>query len=391
MEAWKKNKGKPIVAHVIAMKRYVMLGVPIILSVIILYAIHISKIPAAGNHGKKLNSSQIDYKGEMRKLVEEIALHARQIDPDFIVVPQGGVELLTLNGEANGPVAESYLNIINGIGQEGLFYGYDVMDKPTSIRARTYLLQFLKLAQKHGKKVLIIDYCKTPEHIINSYTQNSMLGFISYAASDIELNQIPEGDPINCNNKGINSLKDVKNFLCLLNPEKYSNKIQFITALKATNYDLIIIDAFFNEELLKKTDVEQLKIKANGGRRLVLAYLSIGEAEDHRYYWEKQWKANPPSWIMEENPKWPGNYKVCYWSDEWKEILYKGENSYLDKILDSNFDGVYLDVVDAYTYFELNSWNFNQIPLTSSNTIGIVDLKSNFHPLAKFILSCLKP
>ena len=36
-----------------------------------------------------------------------------------------------------------------------------------------------------------------------------------------------------------------------------------------------------------KEITEELKIKDNGGKRIVIAYLSIGEAEDYRYYWNK--------------------------------------------------------------------------------------------------------
>ena len=30
-----------------------------------------------------------------------------------------------------------------------------------------------------------------------------------------------------------------------------------------------------------------IKIKNNGGKRIVVAYLSIGEAENYRFYWNK--------------------------------------------------------------------------------------------------------
>ena len=45
------------------------------------------------------------------------------------------------------------------------------------------------------------------------------------------------------------------------------------------------------------------------------------------------------------------NYKIEYWNEEWQSIIYGNENSYLKKILDSGFDGVYLDIVDAYENF----------------------------------------
>ena len=80
--------------------------------------------------------------------------------------------------------------------------------------------------------------------------------------------------------------------------------------------------------------------------------MSIGEAEDYRYYWESDWDNNPPEWIAFENADWPGNYVVKYWNKDWQNIIFGNKNSYLKKILDAGFDGVYLDIIDAFEYFE---------------------------------------
>jgi len=56
--------------------------------------------------------------------------------------------------------------------------------------------------------------------------------------------------------------------------------------------------------------------------------------------------------LEEENPNWEGNYKVRYWEPEWQDIIYGNDSSYLKKILDAGFDGVYLDIIDAFEYFE---------------------------------------
>lgn len=80
--------------------------------------------------------------------------------------------------------------------------------------------------------------------------------------------------------------------------------------------------------------------------------MSIGEAEDYRYYWQLEWDINPPSWIDKENPDWQGNYKVQYWNESWQNIIFGSDKSYLDKIIETGFDGVYLDIIDAFEYFE---------------------------------------
>lgn len=82
----------------------------------------------------------------------------------------------------------------------------------------------------------------------------------------------------------------------------------------------------------------------------VLSYLSIGEAERYRSYWKPEWDKTRPEWLSDENPDWPGNYKVAFWHGDWKNIIY----DYLDDIMDAGFDGVYLDIIDAYEYWEDN-------------------------------------
>jgi uncharacterized protein (TIGR01370 family) len=84
----------------------------------------------------------------------------------------------------------------------------------------------------------------------------------------------------------------------------------------------------------------KLKSKSSGGRRAVLAYISIGEAEEGRAYMKKGKKA----WLTNEEQGWSGNRKVRFWQDDWKGIV----KSRVKAALDAGYDGVYLDRVDTY-------------------------------------------
>ena len=75
--------------------------------------------------------------------------------------------------------------------------------------------------------------------------------------------------------------------------------------------------------------------------------MSIGEAEDYRFYWREEWDDSGPSWLDVENADWPGNYKVRFWDSGWQSIMLQ----YADRILAAGFDGVYLDIIDAYEVF----------------------------------------
>ncbi len=297
----------------------------------------------------------IELREEMRDFVVGISEYARAFDASFVVIPQNGIELVSSNGEANGPLHGTYVEAIDGHGQEDLFYGYNKDDKATPESENAYLRSFLDKSLAEGSTILVTDYCSTPSHMDDSYSRNHAQGYVSFAADERELDRIPGyPDPIYGENESeVNSLHDVRNFLYMINPGRFSTKQDFIQAVTSTNYDLLIMDLFFNDDTpFLAEDIGQLKSKANGGSRLVVAYMSIGEAEDYRYYWQSDWKKNPPSWMDGENPAWEGNFKVWYWEEEWQAIIFGSDASYLGKILAAGFDGVYLDIIDAYEYYE---------------------------------------
>lgn len=295
-----------------------------------------------------------DYKQQMRNFVIGISNSAKKANPNFAVIPQNGIELVTKNGEENGELAMDYLNAIDGNGQEDLFYGYDEDDKATPVIDSNYLQSFLDISKKQGKTILVTDYCSTPANMSNSVLLNSNKNYISFAADHRELDNIPDF-PLKIRNENaavITELRQAQNFLYLINLEKYGSKSQFITAVKATNYDVLIMDLFFNGVTFSKAEIEQLKNKANGGKRMIVCYMSIGEAENYRYYWNPTWNSNAPIWLDSLNPDWPGNYKVKYWNADWQAIIYGNSNSYLEKIIAAGFDGIYLDIIDAFEFYE---------------------------------------
>ncbi len=235
-----------------------------------------------------------------------------------------------------------------------MFYGYDDDDQETPKAEKDYMMVFLDICEDAGVEVLVTDYCFSHQKMEESYVKNQAKGFVSFAAPDRELSVIPDypDEPNNVNAYDIGSLDAARNFLYLLNPENYASRNEFIEALSATDYDLLIIDYFFEDEEFTASEINTLKHKNNGGRRLVVSYMSIGEAEDYRYYWHSDWENHSPSWLAGENPEWEGNYKVRFWKQEWKNIIYGSEDSYLGKIINKGFDGVYLDIIDAFEYFE---------------------------------------
>jgi len=128
--------------------------------------------------------------------------------------------------------------------------------------------------------------------------------------------------------------------------------------------DMLVIDYATHDGRIPLTKAEVVRVgirpagrdvrpagkerRRGGGRRLVISYLSIGEAESYRFYWKREWDSHKPAWHVAENCAWPRNHMVRFWHKDWKRIIFSGPRSYLKRIIDAGFDGVYLDRVDVY-------------------------------------------
>ena len=300
------------------------------------------------------SSEDIDYREEMRQFVIDLSEYAKTINQNFIIIPQNGQELITDNGEADGEIEIEYLNTIDATGREDMFYGYNNDDEETPTEDREHLLNLCLVCEEYNVEVLATDYCSTHDKMDNSYQINEQNGFISFAANERDLYNIPNYPikPYHENSDNIVTISEAKNFLYLINSKDFTNKNDFIKSISSTNFDVIIMDLCHNEFAYTNSEINQLKIKNNNGKRLVICYMSIGEAEDYRYYWQNSWNNNKPEWLEPENPDWEGNFKVKYWDKDWQNIIFGNDASYLKKILDAGFDGVYLDIIDGFEYFE---------------------------------------
>jgi len=78
----------------------------------------------------------------------------------------------------------------------------------------------------------------------------------------------------------------------------------------------------------------------------LIAYLSLGEAEDYRFYWNNIKKQ---SWVLNKNPNWEGNYYVDVRSQQWQELVM---NHLIPKIIEKGFRGIMLDTVDTAAMLE---------------------------------------
>ena len=283
------------------------------------------------------------YKERMKDFIKELR---NNTDKEKIIITQNGNELYFKNGK----IDKKFFNITNATTQESLYYG-DVLrfNVPTSKGLKNELLELTTPIRKKGKPVFVINYGKGQKKKEFLKKEALKTKFVSELLPSFNADKLYQTIE-DYNDEDINSLSEVKNFLCLLNPENFSDIEEYYQALRNTNYDLLLIEVSHNNVFFTKEQIEELKIKDNGGKRIVIAYLSIGEAEDYRFYWKKKWNKKKPNWIVKENENWEGNYIVKYWSPEWKDII----KEYQKKLDEIGVDGYLLDTVDTYQYFEEN-------------------------------------
>jgi cysteinyl-tRNA synthetase len=282
--------------------------------------------------------------GRMKEFVINLSQYAKQQNPNFIIIPQNGEELCFINQNLYNGLEFSYIQAIDGVGVEALYYnGTYELDSN-----RLWMLQQIK---QQNKQVLVSEFVTNTNNIADAYQIVANQGFVCFVRSPYNYyyTQIPDTIPFE-NTDNIINLNQVKNFIYLINSSSFASKQDFIQALAATNFDLILIDLFFNNEPFSLNEIQQLKTKANGAQRLVVAYMNIGAAENYRYYWQSSWNLHHPSWIRKKYPGYDDEYYVAYWEPEWQQIIYGNDQSYLKKILDAGFDGAYLDNVQAYYY-----------------------------------------
>jgi cysteinyl-tRNA synthetase len=127
-----------------------------------------------------------------------------------------------------------------------------------------------------------------------------------------------------------------------------------LDAIAAHHPSVAVIDYAFDGSdgtAFSTEEIDNLRDEMTGPAK-VIAYVSVGEAEDYRYYWQEDWEPGSPSWLVQENPDWEGNYKVEFWDDNWQSNIFGSDSSYLDRVISVGFDGVYLDIIDACEFFE---------------------------------------
>lgn len=438
---------------------------------------------------------------KMQAFIMELALHAKSRNPDFKIIPQDGIDLAFVDGDASKGLQKSLISLVDGWGIEGM------VGRDASLEMDETQAKYKQLVDA-GLYVSDTTVCRTREELENYYARAEAWGFIPYPRIGGELAQelfpgwrwatngdyfwVDDPQTIGLGGRAdgtrnVVSLTDAQNYLYNINGRPYdawdtwdaeeaafekgdgdrtrisdsygcgllvpseggtytpvgdaddetvSNAIAlygdewdwwwreagleedagretWLQALRDSDYDVIYIDSFYNHRArpenqtpLTREEVESLKYKPDGGRRQVIAYLSVGSAEQNRWYCQDDWvwvdpenknstvsmkagsavradknspyvytpftapegEAEAPAWLaMGYGGSYPEEAIVQWWNPEWRDIIINGGSPYahkttgdntssIDRIINQGFDGVYLDNVGVYSRRQWDSF-----------------------------------
>jgi len=89
-----------------------------------------------------------------------------------------------------------------------------------------------------------------------------------------------------------------------------------LKALAASPFDLLVVEYSrdgTDAGRLSREDVQALQRKPDGSRRRVLAWMPVGVAARHRFYWQPDFEEGNPPWVGPAVPDWEGLFRVRYW------------------------------------------------------------------------------
>lgn len=293
-------------------------------------------------------ADQLNYRSLMRDLVGSLAAYAKARKPSFVVLQQGGFELLVkgerearweaqqaqqIQGAPAGAVFHSLLENLDGVLVEGLYCGAAAKDMGGASA-------LAKLMVSEGKRLLAVERCRGIQARSTAAARAERDKALIYFVDDG--GQRPPDE----NAAHVAGLGSAANFLVA--PNRNLRKVaDLVAALRESNHDIVIVEPYLGAAPLTAADVAALQFKRLGSRRLVIAAIPLSTANPERHYWKPDWSPGAPKWLK-GRAAGTYTYDVDYWHAEWKEIV----GAYLKGVIDLGYDGVLFTGTAAYLDFE---------------------------------------
>ncbi len=309
-----------------------------------------------------------NYRSLMRDNLLMLIRYGKEQKPDFQIIAHEGQDLLTkslweyeregYNQARHNENAEDKSFLFNDdfVEKEPLKHtpAYEYLHSVDAVVLNNFYCGNNKenrIVAKHNLGKITIEQCNDEDALASAYINAMIDKKISYVFTDIDkaFNNTDEHNDLNDSSANIYTIDDAQNILFLTDITNYKDKDALIEALAKTNYDIIVIPALYDSgSIFSAADIERIRFKHNGAKRLLIATLNVSEASPEDYFWDKDWKQNHPEWLVRKSFSTEDAYITQYWHPQWQEIISR----YFRDIIRTGFDGVFFTGVENYKYFE---------------------------------------
>ena len=307
----------------------------------------------------------VNYRELMRRNILMLVDFVKQRNPDFQVITHDSPELLSksmIEYNIEG-YNEARNNDENDKSKDAWFLSKEKISAVDDERSLAFnykknldgivLNEQFDYAEEmpEGIKQIYIDSFEDNDDFVNKarkYIENDSL-FYGFSDFTKAFNHAKELPIINENIINVDNVSLAKNILIITDDSRYNTKDEFISELKDNNFDIVIIKPLFHNNILyTKDEINSLRFKKNGMRRLLIAEQNISQASGQEYYWKKHWQMGTPEWLVAKAQTDENALIAEYWNDAWKDIISKN----MKDILRSKFDGVFFTGLENYKFFE---------------------------------------
>ena len=205
--------------------------------------------------------------------------------------------------------------------------------------------------KEHGLKIISIDSCSSEAELDEAIMNSAGFGSLLYAfvKPETAFRKIKKQPIINENARNIYKVADAANISFFIDDSLYDDKERFLQDIRDSNYDIVVIEPFFrHREPLSREDVDSLKFKKNGAKRLIFAKMNVSEANCRDYYWRNGWQIDKTPWLARASFTDSDAVITEYWNENWKKV----SGLYFKGIVDSGYDGAFLTGLENHVYFE---------------------------------------
>ncbi|MFV0626775.1 MAG: hypothetical protein ACK5N8_05455 [Alphaproteobacteria bacterium] len=292
-----------------------------------------------------------NYRSLMRDNINFLSRYAKAKSPQFQIILHGDDTLFNI-GEVEY-LTSQYNNIKNKTmnNEKTSLLASENIDAISVVGVSCDNKEIPQIIKDKKQTPIYIEHCSNEKEIdraIEFSIENNAPAYL-FSNRENAFKNIKGELIIKENSRNIFTTKDAKNISFLLDDGQFASKYEMIEDMSKTNYDIIVIKPLFhNKTRFTKAEIESMKFKKNGAKRLIIAEMNLTEANPIDYFWQEDWQLGSPSWLKRKSFVEENSVITEYWQPQWREVLSKHFNS----IMNSGFDGVWFTGTENYQYFE---------------------------------------